>query len=303
MRRRLACDLHKVERPASGDIADRVAEIEEVMRFWARDAGRVALLGPDAIRALEEVPAADSLSALGPMHTYYIAPSVSGGFGIGFDDGSVLDGFYCITGADVDEPLITDDPDLPITGIRYWPTIFGIHSADAQNIGPSGLTLGNPDGHPGVDRLHRLILASMAAIRNPMWVRSVLPGWEAGERTPSAPRRARKRGDPRAKPYKTVRLSPDARHIVRHKEPVRCGQQPPRRIGRGIVLGTPRVAAEHDVRKHTRRIVTTEERAMERDDWTPVELLPESMVAVLVPVRPHVRGKGPRKAMMVKASG
>jgi len=296
MRRRLACDWHKVERPPEAT-EERLAGIEEAVDLWSRGGGRIVMLDSAAMAALEEVPIAASLGALRPLHPQYVASETAGGFNIPDFD---VDGFYCATAGIGDGPPVFTTDAVQIEGVKYSPTIHGVCSGDSQNVGPSFLITAKETGDAATDRLHRLLVATLAAVANPLWVRSVLPGWEAGEHTPSSPRRARKRGDPRAKPYQTVRLSPDARHIVRHKEPVRCGQQPPRRIGRGIVLGTPRVTAEHDVRKHTRRIVTTEERAMERDDWTPVELLPESMVAVLVPVRPHVRGKGPRRALVVR---
>ena len=264
--------------------------------------------------ALEEIPAEVSAAGLRAYLPLYLALQEPGALGPGPHPSVPVDGAYVATverddtAKKADPPRFARDHDTPADGLRVWPAAVW---NGQQAIGPSSVVEAASTREPEADRLARLLLATVAALSNPLWVRRVVPSLAPESVVPTAPRRARKRGDPRAQPYEVLRLAPTPDpHVVRYREPV-VGTSPVpstqrRRVGQGIVLGAP--MAEHDVRPHRRRIVTTEDRAMERDDWIVTELLPvrpgaPAQCVVLVPVRPHVRGKGPRRDVLIRGKG
>ena len=309
MRRRLPCDCERVaiDPDGWGDTEANRSSLNEAIMLWREHGSRVVLLTMEAAAALHGIlpeaalasPAlSDSPRAVYVSSTEAHVPGIDGPIGI-----------YCIPSSHVaGQTEIRADSIQDIDGLTMLLSEEWSGQPGVQRFltGPVPFRLGGspaiPPGAVGV--AVRTALAAYAAIHDPLRVRRVLPGVEAAEVTPTAPRRARRRGDPRAQTYRTVRLTPDARHVVREKgPPIRCDSPAPtqRRAGRGIRLGEP--MAEHDVRGHYRRILTTEARALEHG-WTIYQVLaPESArpnapqpVRALVPVRPHTRGRGPRRA-------
>jgi len=298
MRRKLACDGGEVGRH-HGDDPARLAQLIE---WWKAAGSRVVLVSDDAIDVLACVPLAESVpAAAGDTEFFYIAPSGSDGFGLcdpESPDEAPLDGVWVFS-----VPPGTDDP----PGIGY--AVAAFRGGSVHTWGPYRAASGRSSLSA---HLERIIAATLAALADPLWLRKVIVCTDAQQGRKS--RRARKRGDPRANPLSVLRLAPTkAPHVVRYLKPVvispagPTAQPPRRRAGRGIVVGP--LLAEHDVRAHVRRIVTTWGRAAEMG-WDIAKVLgtdaPESEspdafpVLAMVPVRPHTRGKGPRRDVLVR---
>jgi hypothetical protein len=298
VRRRLACDAYKVEPPRRKGGREDVAAC---LNTWSAGGSRVVMLDASAVRELEEVPVLESLAGLRAHAPVYVAPLVAGGFGApGPLPGRLVDGFYAACVIRDDAPA-DQPPSGPaygvelgsrVAGVQYWPAMYpGTAGQGTQNIGPSGVIWAEMDmpRHPDERRMLRLIAATMAALSDPLWLRKVVVRPE----TPHAPKRARRRGDPRAQTFDVVRLAPTSEpRVVRYREPVVIEPTPARgRVGRGIRLGAP--IPEHDVRGHCRRLPRSEE-------WAAARGVPWVDGFALVPVKAHVRGKGPRRETLVR---
>lgn len=308
MRRRLACDYPDAElehmRPGQMDQAAAAA------RAWIAHGSRVVMLDADAVEALASVPLAMSLPVARRAEiAAYVSPLEPGGFDLTPDLDLALvdiDGFW-VCGEDDRTEL---SPVFLLAVVAH---------GRVRCFGPSRLDE-NRSYSPGREdaaakRIEQIVSATVAALSDPLWLRKVVVRSE----TPTAPRRARKRGDPRAQPFDVLRLAPTrAPHVVRYRAPVVLATAPPtgrRRVGRGIVLGAP--MPEHDVRGHLRRWRTTRARA-DANGWHIVQVLrsvdaegrpvgapianPCDAVIALVPVRAHVRGTGPRRDVLLRGA-
>lgn len=311
MRRALACDYPEADIIRTVDEPRKAAWMRECcaqhVRDWLAGGSRVVLLDAAALDALDSVPIEVSLPvARRARLRVYLAPERAGGFAASAGTVGAVDGVF--VDADATEWSPTFVPSC-VTGRTPPVAMFGPSKLDLQR------TYDASDHGQGVQRLERIIAAAVAALSDPLWLRRVVVRSE----TPTAPRRARKRGDPRAQPYDVLRLAPTpAPHVVRYREPVVVHETPgddaqrdlsatgdrQRRIARGILLGRP--LPEHDVRGHYRRIRTTAGRAIGagwaflHEGIRPEDLIADQPVIALVPVKPHTRGKGPRRDVLLK---
>lgn len=299
MRQALPCDcpMLAIDPDEWGSTAQSRELVNTAVALWRSHGSRIVILGMDAAAELNTVPMVESLSvpALSDEpKAVFVTVEVP--------PGHTALGVYCFPTAD--EPGLVGariGSNMPIDAVSSLPVEErpGQRGVQVFLAPPLTMRLNSestpPDGAPTFLAI-RVSLAAYAAVHDPLWVRRILPGWGVSTTVPFAPRRARKRGDPRAEPYKTVRLTPDAKHIVRRRgAPIRLDSaaRPPsnRRAGRGIRLGEP--IAEHDVRGHHRRLNRPKEWADERHlQWIDG--------FAIVPVRPHTRGKGRRKPMLVR---
>lgn len=297
MRRKLACDAPEETRWTKlpeDDPKEAEANFVEVVALWRAAGKRVVLLDAAAQERLSNVPPDVSLPAIvqsgraraatatpgyTPVFAVYIAPERL----TYIDDLAPFDGAWVL--------LLTRPLKLILVYGAYTPEGFVVTTPEA--IDPTS-SICEPYLGSRTSHVARAIVAATAALLDPLWVRSVVVHSE----TPAAPHRARRRNDPRARPLEVLRLTPDAHHVVRHAAPVIVvGPGPRRRVGRGIVLGTP--IAEHDVRGHVRRHPTTRVHAEQRG-WSVLDDGDGNEVVALVPVRPHVRGKGPRRTTVIR---
>lgn len=281
-RRKMACDYDSFLQPFGGPPTGM-----RIRKQWANGGRKVVVVATDAHAVLRYESFSVSLQRIAKAAKYS----------------------SCYVG--LHEPITTPGAPARIDGVFFavTPEWFGFQAA---------MTMDNADGaalaparrvdytgqrdfvnaerdlstalDPDIAGMLRTAAAAMAAIADPAYLLRV-----GGTAQPGAGFDGAKKHRERSAPFRVLRLAPTKAPSV--EIAVRAPQ--PRRAlfpRRGIAVGG--LIAQHDVRGFFRRHITTAEHAENRG-WRVVERHADATVTVAVPVRPHVRGKGPRKDVLI----